>query len=152
MAVDLAQLEEYCPSCGGWVSYLAFNHSIGWCNGCVRKDSTPRCTTCNKEINPSHGRTTCHACRLELWYERHADEIEYLVVCKGYSVYQARQLISKMIRPICQWCGIPISGAKEGALFHKRDLCRKAHHRYKRMIKQGLPSQQALATIRRERP
>ena len=87
-----------------------------------------------------------------MWLAKHANELDYLIVVKGYSVYQARLVVSKMIRPICQWCRKPISGGKNGAMFHKRDSCHVAHDRFKKLVKSGLTPSEALAIIRRERP
>lgn len=143
-------LEDYCPSCGQWVSYLAFDHDEGWCNACVG-ESGPRCTSCGGPLDASHGRTTCHACRVEAWLTAHADELEWFVVVKGYTLGQARSAVSSMIRPICQLCHRPIKGAKAGALFHKTGRCRAAYQQFKRLQRQGLSSQDALATIRRTR-
>jgi hypothetical protein len=92
--VAVAPLEEYCPSCGGWVSYLHFDHESGWCKQCVGlNDDQARCTRCGTVLPANHGRSTCHTCRQERWLERYMDELEYLVVAKGYSVHQARMAI-----------------------------------------------------------
>jgi hypothetical protein len=145
-------LEEYCPSCGDWVNYLVFNHDTGWCNSCSgTQDHQPRCIHCGSVLQPEHGRTTCHTCRLERWLTKHADELEFLVVVKGYTIAQARLVIVKMIRPICQCCGKPIKGAKEGALFHQRaefKRCRQAYVKYRSLVRQGLTTEEALGTIR----
>jgi len=152
--VELPELEEYCPSCGEWVSYLAFNHSTGWCIACSGSDHQLRCTQCGGVIVEEHGRTMCHPCRQEQWYIKHADELEYLMVVKGYSLALARTTIIRIRRPICQWCRHPIKGANERALFHKgKDFksCRSAAVKYNRLIKQGLTADQALATIKASR-
>jgi len=145
-------LEEYCPSCGGWVSYLAFDHSTGWCLECSGTyDPQPRCSRCGDAIDATHGRTMCHTCRREVWLITHADDLEYLIVAKGYTVSHASDTIVRMVRPRCQWCGKPIHGAHRGALFHKANGykgCRSASLKFKRLVKQGLTIQQALATIR----
>ncbi len=74
------------------------------------------------------------------------------MIVKGYSFPYARQVLVKLIRPICQNCGKPIKGASEGALFCGRSLskpCHKAYRRYNRLIKkEGLTNQQALDSIR----
>ena len=154
--VELADaLEEYCPSCGEWVSFLAFNHEAGWCIACSGTyDPTPRCTKCGGKIDEAHGRTMCHACRQEVWLDQHADDLEFLVVTKGYSISVARETIAKLVRPRCLWCGKPIKGAHRGALFHKAKSfkgCRSASLKFKRLTKQGLTSEQALAMLRSTR-
>ncbi len=139
--------EEYCPNCGSWVVYLHFNYTSGWCNDCSPHE--PQCIHCGGVLQSTH-RTTCSSCRQELWLARHADEIEFLVVCKGYTVAQAKIQIAKMIRPICQACFKPILGGKDGALFHKnKPKCHSAYVRYKKLVKQGnLTTLDALAMIR----
>lgn len=145
-------LEELCPSCGEWVNYLAFDHDVGWCRECSgREDGQPRCTKCGGVVQLAHGRTTCPGCRQETWFEKHGDELEYLVVAKGYSLAQARLAIVKMIRPVCCACGKPIKGAKDGALFHQASeykRCRQAYGKYRNLVRQGLTTNEALATIR----
>lgn len=144
-------LEEFCPECGSWVSYLVFNYDIGWCHTCVGETATgPRCTRCGRDLPPGHGRTTCTNCRHEQWLSRHIDELEFLVVVKGYSVSQARLTIVDMVRPICQYCRKPIKGAHEGALFHKNQqnrACHSAYMKFARHRKQGLSVEEALAAI-----
>lgn len=149
--VAVAPLEEYCPSCGGWVSYLHFDHESGWCRQCVgSNDDQARCTRCGSVLPVNHGRSTCHNCRQERWLERYMDDLEYLVVAKGYSVHQARMAIVKMVRPICHACHRPIKGGREGALFHKSNenkSCHAAYARYVRLVKSGLTQAQALDRI-----
>lgn len=148
-ALVVAQLQdEYCPNCGDWYIYLNFNYEVGWCNNCA---GVPRCIHCQQPL-PDRHRTTCAVCRLELWLTKYADEIEYLVVVKGYNISQAKAKVVKMVRPLCMHCGRPIKGAKEGALFCKtKPSCHSAYNKYKRLLKQGLTAEQALAIIR-ERP
>lgn len=96
----------------------------------------------------------CHTCRRERWLERHMDELEYLVVAKGYSVHQAQLAITKMVRPICRACDKPIKGGREGALFHKGNenkACHAAYARYVRLIKSGLTEREALDRIQKPR-
>jgi hypothetical protein len=93
----------------------------------------------------------CPTCRQEQWYVKHEDELEFLIVAKGYTLFQARSMITKMIRPICQACGKPIRGGSEGALFHQsRDhkRCRQAYGRYRSLQRQGLTADESLATVR----
>jgi hypothetical protein len=141
-------LEEYCPSCGAWVSYLAFNHTTGWCIGC--SPITNGCARCGKELQ-DRTRTTCAECRREQWLQRHADELEFLIIVKGYSFYQSQLLIIRMTRPICNACGRPIVGGHNGVLFHGRNQsksCYAAYRKFKRLLNQGLTHDEALATIR----
>lgn len=145
-------LDEFCTSCGEWVSMLMFDYETGWCVGCSRSDdSQPRCSRCGGVLEPSHGRTTCHSCRQELWLLAHGDDLEFLIVVKGYSVSYAREVIVKMTRPICQWCRRPIKGAHSGAMFHKGNnykACRSASLKFKRLLNKGLTIEEALATLR----
>lgn len=148
----LDRLEEYCPSCGEWVNYLSFNQDVGWCNKCVGSNETrPQCSRCGDVLPIGHGRTTCHTCRQELWFIKYEDEVEFLMVAKGYSLWQAKLIVVKMVRPICQACHRPIKGGREGDLFHKGKNNRKCHSAYAkfaRLRKSGLTTAQALATIR----
>ena len=96
----------------------------------------------------------CHNCRQERWLEKYLDELEYLVVAKGYTVHQARMAIIKMIRPICQACSKPIKGGREGALFHKGNenkSCHAAYARFTRLRRSGLTVEEALARIKARR-
>ena len=94
----------------------------------------------------------CHNCRQERWLERYMDELEYLVVAKGYSIHQARMIIVKMVRPICHACNKPIKGGREGALFHKSNehkACHAAYARYMRLRRSGLTQAEALDRVKR---
>ena len=151
-AIAVDELHEFCANCGEWVSYLHFDHSVGWCSECTQdSDSRPRCRLCGVVLASAH-RTTCHTCRQEAWFVLHSDELEYLMIVKGYSLSHARVVISKMVRPICHHCGKPISGAHNGALFCKsKKPCHTAYRRYNRLIKeQGLTPIEALAILKRE--
>ena len=148
--------EEYCPSCGFWVSYLNFDYDTGWCRPCTGSTNLqPQCTQCGTVLQEGHGRTTCPSCRQENWLAKHADEIEYLVVVKGYTVSYARQLLIELSRPICQCCGKPIKGAAavgrwgETLFCRKTKACRSAYPRYRKLLSQNLTTEQALAIIRR---
>jgi len=143
-------VDEFCPSCGEWVLYLRFNHAVGFCDSCYQAtDDRPRCRICGNVLKSVH-RTTCHVCRREAWYVLHSDELEYLMVVKGYSLSHAKITIAKMVRPICKWCNKPIAGAHNGALFcRSKKPCHSAYRRYIRMIKQeGLTSEEAFARLR----
>lgn len=153
--VAVGPLEEYCPSCGDWVSYLHFNHAEGWCNQCVgSNDDQPRCSACGGVLPANHGRSMCHNCRRERWLSKHLDEVEYLVVAKGYSVHQAQLIVVRLIRPVCVACNKPIKGGREGTLFHKSNenkSCHAAYARYVRLRKSGLSELDALDRIRGQR-
>lgn len=141
--------DEYCPSCGEWVFPLNFNYVVGWCSSCSQEDGALRCYQCGVALPETDARTLCHTCRQEQWYARHAHELEWLMVVKGYSLNQARQTIVKLVRPICQFCGKPIRGASDGALFHKdRKPCRRAYGIYNRLIKKGLTPLDSLAIMK----
>ena len=147
-------IEEICTSCGGWVSYLNFNYDTGWCNECSGTiDNREKCIHCGNVLQGSDlYRTTCRICRQELWLARHADEIEFLMVVKGYSFTQSRLIVIKISRPICRACKKPIKGAQEGALFHKRNQdnsrCHSVYLKFKSLQKTGLTTEEALAIIR----
>ena len=147
-------LEEFCTSCGGWVSYLHFNYDTGWCIDCSGSiDHRAKCIHCgNVLIGSDLYRTTCHTCRQELWLEKHGDTIELLMIVRGYSFAQARETVTEQARPICQACNKPIKGAKDGALFHKRNenntACHAAYLKFKVLTKSGLTITEALAIIR----
>jgi hypothetical protein len=141
--------DEFCPNCGQWVSATTFNFNEGFCLTCSKTLASreSRCTICRRTV--SH-RTMCKACSLETWYIRHGDEVEYLVVTKGYTVAQARQTIQKMIRPICNCCGSVIRWGTPGeTLFCKSNKqCHSARNRYNRLISKGATPSEALAQIR----
>lgn len=141
-------LQEFCPSCGEDVNPLHFNYNTGWCNECTGTiDRQPRCTHCG-DVLPDVHRTTCPTCRQERWLQQHADELEYLVVAKGYTLSHARLVLAKMVRPICKHCGKPIAGAKDGALFHKdRKPCHSQYNKFRRLRKKGYSVESALAAL-----
>jgi hypothetical protein len=73
-----------------------------------------------------------------------------LMVVRGYTFTQARDAVTELARPICQACRKPIKGAKDGALFHKRNenkSCHTAYLKFKSLQKQGLTIPEALAMI-----
>lgn len=149
----IPNIEEFCSSCGDWVSYLNFNYDTGWCNDCSGQiDHRAKCIHCGIVLQGSDlYRTTCRTCRQELWLAKHADAIELLMVVRGYTFTQARLTITTEARPICQACNKPIKGAKEGALFHKRNenkSCHSAYLKFKVLTKSGLTISEALAKIR----
>lgn len=116
---------------------------------CSPKESNA-CTHCGN-VRTDLSRTTCGSCRRELWLQRHADEIELLVIVKGYSVYQAQQTVVKIVRPICIACGRVIKGGQEGVLFHGRNQskqCYAAYRKFKQLQNQGLTTDEALAKLR----
>lgn len=147
--LTVVELDEFCSNCGEWVYYLNFNYESGWCTECTQDSVThPTCVRCGCALAHRH-RSTCHTCRQELWLERHADELEFLMIVKGYSLVRAREVIAKMVRPICQCCGKPIVGAREGALFCKRNKqCHAMYLKFVRLRKSGLTASVALATIK----
>ena len=147
------QLEEFCTSCGLWHSYLAFNYDTGWCNECSGTiDTQPKCIHCGNVLQGSDlHRTTCRTCRQELWLAKHGEDIEFLMIVKGYSFSQARVIVTKLIRPVCVACSKPIKGAQDGALFHKRNENKSCHSAYIRFVsyrKEGLTTEQSLDRIR----
>jgi len=136
--------EEFCPRCGDWVSASEFNYNEGFCLACSLVQG---CTRCG---GPVHQRTMCKPCSQEAWYEKHGDEVEYLVVTKGYTVAQARQTIQKMVRPICNCCDSVIRWGTPGeTLFCKSNKrCHSARNRYNRLISKGATPSEALAQTR----
>ena len=148
-----ATLEEFCSSCGSWVSYLNFNYDTGWCVECSGQiDHRAKCIHCGNVLQGSDQyRTTCRTCRQELWLVKHGDAIELLMVVQGMSYAQARVAITEASRPICQACNKPIKGAKTGALFHKRNenkSCHTVYLKFKSLQKSGLTISEALAKLR----
>lgn len=139
-------LDEFCANCGSWVSYLHFNFEVGWCNDCSPiSDSCIRCGTPLKDRT----RSTCETCRWEIWLEKWVDELEFLIVAKGYSVNLARVTILRMSRPICKACGRPIIGGREGALFHGRGhpACHAKYREFKRLQRSGVAADDALTRV-----
>lgn len=142
----IEQDDNYCPNCGDWYFDSEFNHDEGWCNSCLNSRRQV-CTRCSQ---PTDGyRTTCQACRLEMWYEKYADEVELLIVTKGYSVSLARQVVSNMVRPICQCCKKPIKGGTPGeSLFCKSNKkCHSMYNRYRRLLRKGKSPIEALREV-----
>ena len=139
--------EQYCPSCGNWVTSDEFNGETGWCIEC--SPVSPLCANCGVVLR-DQTRTMCHACRTELWLERHSDDLELLIVTKSYSVTQARIAVTKMVRPICHCCGKPIKGGTPGeSMFCKSNKkCHSMYGRYRRLLKRGLTIEAALATLK----
>jgi hypothetical protein len=145
-------IEEYCASCGSWVSFLNFNYDTGWCTECSGQiDDRARCIHCSNVLQGSDQyRTTCRTCRQENWLTEHGDQIELLMIVRGLTFQQARVVIIEISRPICQACKQPIKGAKTGALFHKRNenkACHTVYLKFKSLTKSGLTIDQALARL-----
>lgn len=92
----------------------------------------------------------CKSCREEIWLIKHGDEVEYLMVTKGYTVTQARVAVTEMIRPICQCCGHVIKFGTPGeTLFCKSNrTCHSVYNKYKRLVKKGATPGAALAQLR----
>jgi hypothetical protein len=94
------------------------------------------------------GRSTCRACRREDWLVRYADEIELLVVTKGYTVARARDYLSRSTHPLCYNCGKPIKGGSHKSLFCKLDKrCHSMYNRYRRLVRSGMTEIQALREV-----
>ena len=150
MEAALPLSEEYCPNCGGWFDSLEYNYDVGWCNACSQQiDRRPKCSHCGVALQPHHQRSMCRTCRQEQWYTTHADELEFFMVVKGYSLYQARQHIARITRPVCQSCRKPIKGAAPSALFCKQNKqCRSHYGKFRRLLKQGLSRVEALDKVR----
>lgn len=73
------------------------------------------------------------------------------MVVRGYTLVQSRVTIVEESRPICLACHKPIKGAKDGALFHKRNenkSCHSVYLKFKLLQKQGLTTTEALAMLR----
>lgn len=143
-----AETEEFCTSCGEWATPDEFNYDTGWCIQCS-PDSKPRftCSRCGTALNHGH-RTTCPTCRQEQWYVKYADELELLIVAKGYTVVRAREVLVRIIRPLCYCCGEPIPFVDERAVFCKRNKeCRSAGLKFIRLRKTGLTAEAALARV-----
>lgn len=142
---SIAVEEEYCPSCGGWYSSSNFNLDTGWCHSCSGTNIQPRCR-CGSVLKDT-SRTMCPTCRQERWYELHADEVEFIIVVKAYSLESARQLVIRLTRPICRGCGKPIKGAAPTAMFCGNGECHSKRNRFNRLTRQGLTPTEALAII-----
>jgi len=141
--------EEFCPSCGNWYPLREFDAETGWCVGCSPVSASPQCYRCGTVLKDT-SRTTCHTCRQELWLERHSDELEFLIVAKGYSLTAARIMVTQMMRPICQCCGKPIKGGTRGeSLFCKSNkVCHSMYGRYRRLLAKGLTPVLALEQVK----
>ena len=147
----ISELEHYCPNCGDWFSFLHFDFEEGWCIECsLDIDHPPQCIHCGSVLTKHDiHRSTCHICRREAWLELHSDELEFLIVVKGYKKADAFKTLIRLLRPICNSCGKPIKGAKSDALFCKvNKRCRSAYNKYRKITKSGLTPAQALAIIR----
>lgn len=147
MAVPIPD-EEFCTSCGDWFSADEFNYETGWCVECSPVSVVPTCSRCGTVLKDLR-RTTCHHCRQEHWLEQHADELEFLITVKGYSLTQARVTIIKLVRPICQCCKKPIKGGTPGeSLFCKSNkACHSMYGKYRRLLSKGLTKDEALAIL-----
>lgn len=139
--------DEYCPNCGGW--FDALDNETGWCNECSQQiDHRAKCSHCGGVLVDT-SRSMCHTCRQEQWYTTHGDELEFVMIVKGYSLYQAKLHIARITRPICQSCRKPIKGAAPGALFCKQNKeCRSRHGKFRRLVKQGMSRIDALDKVR----
>lgn len=135
--------DYHCPNCGGWFSEVEFDHNEGWCRGCAHSN-IPSCRRCGRNGHYP----ICKPCRHEIWYERHADEVELLVVTKGYSVSYARKVIVDMVRPICVSCKKPIKGGTPGeSLFCSETKCRGLRFKFRRLLKRGFTPEDAIREV-----
>lgn len=90
----------------------------------------------------------CRHCRQEAWLDIHADELELLVVTKGYSVSYAREVIARLVRPVCKKCRKPIKGGAPGSLFCKSNKrCHAAYNKYRRLVRSGVSHDDALREV-----
>ena len=90
----------------------------------------------------------CKACREEAWLTKHADDVEYLVVAKGYTVAHARRTVANMVRPICHSCGKVIKNGNSKSYFCKQQVeCHAAYNKYRRLVRSGLRPDAALAAV-----
>lgn len=139
--------DNYCPNCGDWFIDQAFDFNEGWCRGCASSlRAAPTCSRCGRDTDGS--RTMCEPCRKESWLERNADDVELLVVTKGYSVYFAIKTVSIMVRPVCQCCHKPIVGGSPSALFCKVDKrCRVMYNRYRQLRRKGYTKVEAVREV-----
>jgi len=70
----------------------------------------------------------CKSCSQEAWYEKHGDELEYLMVTKGYTV---------------KW------GTPGETLFCKSNKrCHSAYNKYRRLIRKGATPSAAMKQLR----
>lgn len=142
---ELASELDYCPSCGRWVESV--EEETGWCRECS-PNSDPRCAVCG-EHSPLYGSTVCLACKNERWLAKHTDDLEFLIVYKGYSFSRARLTVTNMIRPICKICKEPVKGGKPGiTLFCRtKPKCKSAQRKYRRLRDAGKKHEDALKEV-----
>ena len=139
---------DYCPSCGEWDKVI--DEYTCWCLDCSPqvRNKIP-CNTCGEYILISNGTTICADCKLEQWLAKYTDDLEFLIVYKGYSFSRARATVARIIRPVCKCCGKSIKGGTPGeTLFCKANpRCHKMYRKYKKLMKDGMSAEDALREV-----
>lgn len=147
MSVQPLTEENFCTNCGEWFPDSEYDYEAGWCVRCVSPPSTSVCSSCGGSIPQEYRRTICNACVQENWLTRHADEIEYMIVVKGYSYSRARLVLAELIRPICVFCANPIRYGTPGESLACSE--HKNHgNRLRRMLNQGVAPSEAIKLLR----
>lgn len=142
---ELASNLDFCPCCGSWAD--DFDEITGWCRECSPQQE-PRCSVCGEHTR-LYGSTVCLACKNENWLTAHSDDLEFLIVYKGYSFSRARLTVTNMIRPVCKCCGEPVKGGKPGVTLFCRtkEKCKAAYRKYRRLRNAGKAHDDALREV-----
>lgn len=118
-------MEEFCPSCGEFVSLLC--DDTGWCLDCSGISHT--CKRCGV---PTDRRSYCNRCAYLRMLERQADEIERLMAALQITATTAKSLVLERHREStkCYGCGERIRGGRSDlhVFCSKTPICRKAQN------------------------
>lgn len=144
-------LEEVCPSCGDYVTYIA--PSTGWCFTCTfnqpedDSEGGVKCTNCDRPTDKSH--KLCRTCRHNSFLEKHGDEID-LCLAMGASLTRALQMIRQNEQIQCKSCGGLMRKASNGNNYFctKKQECRTAQRKLKYFIyEKGMARNEALSKV-----
>jgi hypothetical protein len=138
-----ATVHDMCPNCGQWLPLV---ESTGWCAACtIAHDPTLNVCPCGALFPKKAQVSKCWACRKEEWLTKHADKVEHYLAL-GFTLTASLTAVKDDVRPICNSCGNPIRGGKEGTRFCRQHPdCRNKAEAYTTLRSKGLSPDVALA-------
>jgi hypothetical protein len=136
-----AGTEEFCPSCGKFVTVIV--PDTGWCETCSGI-ITRICVKCKAQFTSKTEDFVCSTCLADQY-----DDIEVLIV-NGLSITRAKALVAQVNRAFCLCCGDYMARALKGRhhFCTKKPECRRAARRlkyYREML--GMEKESALNRV-----
>ena len=140
-------LDEFCPSCGKYVSLI---EATGFCLNCTkhRFPNSAICINCGKIEPRGQFRTVCNTCQKLQWFSENADKVEqYMRAGLTYSMAITKVLFDN--RPICICCDKKIKGGKKGRHFFCKGTpeCKTEERYYRYQREKGVSKEEAIDKI-----